>query len=610
MPLSHRLRRLPRVLLLAACALGVGGPVAAQDAASLIGAPTMPLSEVRPGMRGTGYTVVQGVEPSTFQAEVLGVLPDVFPKQSLIVARLTGLGLERSGVVAGMSGSPVVIDGRIVGSVAYRLVSFGHEAIAGIVPIDAMLDLERLEGSRSDEPRTASADRIAEVLGSLAAATTGKVDPRAAGEVAVAPGIQRIATPLSMSGWNPALLSAVAPVFESFGWLAGAGGGSGGPVDARLVPGGSIAVQLVRGDVNVSASGTIGYVDGDRVYAFGHPFLQGGSVDFPMVPAEVITILSASQASSKLTVSGPTVIGAIRQDRQAAILGLAGLAPRMVPVRSRVVGEGIDERLDFEIVADPVLTPLYLFLGLVNGVQSLDAVYGDGAIEVAGRIRLEGNRPELRFGDLFSTPNQAILSLSSTLAAVFGSLYDNPFESVGVADVELEIGLRSDRLNASIERVWVDRTEAAPGDELRVRVALRPYRGQERVVDLPVRLPEDLQTGPLQLLIGSGRAIVDEESRLLAGGASATDVDSLIARLNDLPRSDRLHLLGYRQQGGAVVQGQQLPGLPASVLEVLGSDRGRGGVVALGQEIVLRHSAPTDFVLDGSHRLQLEIRRR
>jgi len=602
--LPFRLAGIPFLFALITGSLAVASPV--QKAAELVGAATMPLAEVQVGMRGVGYTVVRGVEPATFEAEILGVLPDVFPKQPLIVARLTGLGLERSGVVAGMSGSPVVIDGRIIGAVAYRLVNFGHEAIAGIVPIANML---ALEGSRPAEV-AARPGAVEGLLTSVAARMTGGTAEAAPEPLAVAPGIDRISTPVSLSGWRPEVVDSIAPLFASLGWTATAGGGAAtGSVQPNLVPGGAVAVQLVRGDINVTASGTITYVDGDGLVAFGHPFMQGGAVDFPLVAAEVITVLSASQASSKLTVSGQATLGAVRQDRLPAIFGVIGSSPAMIPVASRIAATGVETSLDFEIVADPMLTPLYLFLGLVNGVQSLDAVYGDGAIEVRGAIRLAGGDREVRFGDLFSSQNQAILGMSSTLAGIFGALYNNSFEPIAVDGVDLRIALRPDRRNARIERVWADRLEARPGDEVLVSVALEPYRAPVRIERVAVRLPDDLQPGPLSLLVTSAAGLVDEEARLRQGTAP-TDLDSLVVRLNDAPRADHVHILGYRPQGGVVLEGRQLPGLPGSMLEVLGADRGVGGVVPLAQEIVLRQSVATDLVLEGAHRLQLEVKRR
>ncbi len=562
-------------------------------------------------MVGTGYTVVRGTEPESFSAEVLGVLHNVFPKHDLIVARLTGLGLEHAGVLAGMSGSPVYIDGRLLGAVAYRLVNFGHEAVAGIVSIEDMLQVSALE---SGGPGTSVAVDVSPELVLQAAADllTGAGSAEALLPLHGAmQGVRPISTPIAIGGLAPTLVGRLAPLFDVLGWTPTLGGTAGSmEIEANLEPGGMVAVQLVRGDINITASGTVTYRDGDRLLAFGHPFLHGGNVDFPMVAAQVVTVLSSSQASSKLAVAGDHVVGAVRQDRQAAILGIIGAQPRMVPVRTRIEAAGRTERLDFEIVADRLITPLYLFFGLVSGIQSLDRTFGEGSIEVDAQIELGDGLDPVRFDNLFSSPNQAILSLSSALAGLFGALYDNAFEPVEVQGIELSINLRHDRRSATISRVWYDRASVRPGETVTVTVALKPFRGPEVLEQLKFTVPPGTPPGPVTLVVGDAASIEQREAAAIQSSNRPRNLAQVIRLLNNLRRSDRLYMRATRAATGALLNGETLPALPPSVLQVLSSEQAKGDVVRLDRALILEIVQPVDYVVSGSHQIEVQVRNR
>ncbi len=569
----------------------------------------MSVSEVRVGMVGTGYTVVRGTEPESFKAEILGVLHNVFPKHDLIVARLTGLDLERAGVLAGMSGSPVYVDGRLIGAVAYRLVNFGHEAVAGIVSIEDMLEVSELEtgGPGTSVAVDASPEIVLRAAAELLTGTRGAE--------ALLPlhgamqGIRPISTPVAIGGLSPSLVGSVTPLFDALGWTPTIGGNAGSrQTDANLEPGGVVAVQLVRGDINITASGTITYRDGDRLLAFGHPFLQGGSVDFPMVAAEVITVLSSAQASSKLTAAGDQVVGAVRQDRQAAILGIVGERSRMIPVHTTIEEGRKTEHLDFEIVADRLITPLYLFFGLVSGVQSLDRTFGEGSIEVDAQIEVGGGLDPVQFDNLFSSPNQAIITLSSTLAGVFGALYDNAFEAVDVRSIELTISLRHDRKSATIRRVWIDHARVRAGETVTATVSLKPFRQPEVLERIEFTVPPGTPPGPVTLVVGDAASIDQQEAGGIRGTNQPRSLAQMVRVLNEMRRSDRLYLQATRAAAGALVNGETLPALPPSVLQVLSSERARGDVLRLDRAVLFEIAQPVDYVVSGSHEIELQVR--
>ena len=609
-------------------------------AATTGGTPLMPVDEIRAGMIGVGQTVMQGSELSSFGVEILGVLRDVYPHQHLIIARLTGLGLERSGVIAGMSGSPVTVDGRLVGAVAYRLTNFGHEAIAGIVPIENMLAVADRERTRDHEPGSAVGARSVDVSALLTAAaayvTGDGVEtanlgslrlPFASSAIADAgTGIEPIATPVTVSGFHPALVERIAPLFAQLGWMPSLGGVAGNSAESdtggqigspgaegdwAVEPGGSVAVQLVRGDINVAATGTVTYRDGDRILAFGHPFLQGGSVDFPIVQAEVITVLSSMASSSKLAAAGDRVLGSIRQDRLAAVMGVLGTRPPMIPVSLdlTVAGEAA-EGVDFEIVADKMLTPLYLFLGLVNGVQGVGQSYGDTTVDLEVRIDLGDGLPTLSFGNLFSSPNLAVIGLSSSLATLFGFLYDNELADVRVRGIDADLSLRDDRRTATLARVWHDTTEVAPGDTFEIAVALQPYRSPEVVERLTVRIPAEAQPGPVDVLVGDGAAVARDEDSFLQGRQRIGDlrnVDQLVRLLNGVRRNDRVYVQLSRPDAGAVLNGELMPSLPPSMRRLLASRRTAGRALLVTRSVLVEEHLVVPYVVTGLHRFRVDV---
>lgn len=592
--------------ILAALAIVVGlvvtpGVVVAQ--ASVGDVAVMPLAEVAAGMRGYGLTVMQGWEPQRFDVEVLGILPDVFPKQPLIIARLTGLGLERAGVIAGMSGSPVYVQERLIGAVAYRLTSFGHEAIAGIVPIESMLAMPEAPPSAAG---AAVAGTTTALLRAVAAAVTGEqVEPIESFGAVVGAGIEPVGTPLAMTGFDPRVVRAVTPLFRDHGWLIGSGGGTA-EVRPYLQPGGAVAVQLVRGDVAVTAAGTVTYRDDHTLLAFGHPFIQAGEVDFPMVGAEVLTVLRASQSSSKLTVSGQEILGAIRQDRLPAVLGVVGEAPRLLPVSTKVRAPGVDDNLRFEVVVDPMLTPLYVFLGLVNGVQSVDDIGAGGSLQLDATLQLASG-VQIRFQDLYSTATQAIVGAAADLAGVFAGLYDNRVEAADVGSVEIDLWLRADRKSASIARAWHDGASVRPGDEVQVSIALVPYRQPEEVIRVPLRVPADVRPGTLRILVGDAAAATGSFEQARGGVAEPRSLTDLAELFNRRRRRDRVYVQLLQPLAGARVGDAAMPALPSSRLRLLA---GAADVVALREVLLADEAVPVDAVVAGSQTITVTVRDR
>lgn len=589
-------------------------------AMSLLAAPTraaggqsaeiMPLSEVRVGQIGVGYTVVRGTEPDEFRVEVIGILEGTFPGLDLIVGRLNGLGLERSGVVAGMSGSPVYVEGRLIGAVAYRLIDFGHEAIAGIVPIESMLRLR--ERQQVGSANVADVRELLDLASRLLRGESAEASMKFAVASGLPGGINRITTPLALAGFDPGLTARMRPLFEGLGWvpMAGGVGGATAPEGGELVPGGAIAVQLVRGDMNITATGTITYVDGDHVFAFGHPFMQGGDVDFPMVAAEVITVLSSQAVSTKLTAVGSEVIGAFRQDRLPGIMGVLGEVPAMIPVSLQLAGASSGRLVNFEVVDDPILTPLYLFFGLVNVVQSFEEVYGEGTIDFRARMRLGAGQEDVELRGLFASRSQAVVSLAGWLSGLFGSVQSNGFEPVHVEGIEVEAVFLEGVRSAEVQRLWYTQRQVRAGETARLRVVLRPHRGDLLTEEIEVPIPADAPIGSLRITVGSAASYLAELEAAGAGGAEPTDLAGLVRRLNAAPRGDVLYVVATSKAAGATVAGTPMPTLPPSVMEMLNSGASAADVGRLDRRLVYSAGIEMARVISGSGSVDIEVVRR
>lgn len=611
-PIRDRIRIALRPVCAVALALiALAGVATAVPQRPTAGAPTeiMPLSEIRTGMRGVGYTVVQGTEPQQFELEVLGVLENTFPNQSLVVARLSGLDLERSGIAAGMSGSPAYIDGRLIGAVSYRLGSFPTEPVAGITPIESMLRLDEAEGSRV--AATASGAGGSEIVVAAADLLAGKsTDLAPLRPASQAAGIAPIATPVSIGGVDPELVRRIAPLLEAMGWQPSLGGTSQNTaLTGPLQAGSAVAAELMRGDVTFSATGTVTWTDGSRVLAFGHPFLQAGNVDFPMAAAEVLTVLPSLADSQKITAAGAEILGAIRQDRQAGVLGVLGTSPAMVPVSLSVTGAGVNEDFDFEMVAHKTLSPTFLFIGVGNALQSVAALSSDSAMGVSGELVLDAGYEPVRIENRFSSSAQAFFELAQNISDAYQQLYENPFRPVGVRAIDLDITVRDDLRVARISRVRADRREARPGESVELSVWLEPYRRPEVRIDMELPLPTDLAPGPLSILIGDAGAVAAEERSFAGGELEPDSVEEIIRRLNRTRPRDRIYYQVSRDDQGAFYGGRKMPSLPPSVIGLLSGGQTSGEAVRLNRKVLIESSEPVDYVVSGDHRIELTVRR-
>jgi SpoIVB peptidase S55 len=613
------MRRAPVALLFAILAIWPLGAVE----------PFMPVQDVKPGMEGEGRTVFEGTRIESFKVHILGVLDDVMgPSRSLILARLEGGPLATTGVIAGMSGSPVYVDGRLIGAVSYSLGQFSREPIAGITPIAEMIDATRLPAHRPApaEARlelpvtTASLSATLEsVFARTAPFARSPFDVRFRGSRLDAPGtgpelgalLRPIATPLVMSGFSGDTAVAVADAFSASGFTPVGGAQPGRSTAARtpappLGPGDAIGVGLVNGDLSLGATGTVTDVVGDRVYAFGHPFYNLGPTTFPMTQAYVHTVLPSLESSSKVATLG-RIVGTIVQDRATAIAGMLGPAPSMLPIHLVLETDGGPSReFRFSVVRDQLFTPLLTYLSVVNTLKSYEREFGASTFTVKGRALL-ARHDEIAFEDLFTGDSPSI-GAASYIAGPIAFLLTNDYEPVEIDSLDLTIVSSEVPHTAELERVWLDAPEVRPGQTVPVKLLVRTYRGEEVTRTVPVQIPVNA-TGPLTLLVADGASLTRWEQRQTRQPLQARGVAQMVRAFNKARKNNRLYVRLVSADAGAVVSGEPLGALPASVLAVLDGERNGGDVTPLRSATLGEWDIPTDYAVSGARTLTLTLNR-
>jgi hypothetical protein len=571
------------------------------------------VDQIRPGMKGYGLTVFQGTEPERFDVEVLGILKGVpNPKQSAIIAKLGGPLIARTGVFAGMSGSPVYIDGKLVGAVAFTF-PFSKEPIAGITPIKYMIDVFESGDEQPQRVRTAVS------FDTLIAGGTRNLSEKLAAELAAlnsndSQSLVPIATPVSFSGIPQPVIDMFAGELRKIGIqpIAGVSGGSSlapmaAATEKTLSPGSSVSVQLVRGDFTIDAAGTVTYRDGDRIYAFGHPFLLSGVTSWPMAESSVITVIPNLNNSFKLSAGG-RLVGSINQDRSTGVFGRLGEQPRMVSVRITVhTSRNKIETYNFEMVSDPLLSPLLMKIITFSAISTTERQLGSHTIKLSGRISIDGE-PDVELDNTFSSPNGAIFAAASAVERPLAVLLGSGFDPISLRAIELEIASSDSRSSGTLTRLLVDKTEVRRGEKLEIQAFARNDNGSEFVERIPIEIPTDAPLGPLVIMVGDGASVNQAEMRAQSGDFMPKSLDQLIRALNKLKRNNRLYVKVMRAGSGAVVNNEEMPTLPPSVLATLNSQRASGGYVPLWvATLTERELPPSQFVISGQQTITINV---
>ena len=572
----------------------------------------MPVDQVKAGMVGVGKTVFSGTQIEEFQVEILGVLKKARPHGDIILAKVSGGPLAQTGVIKGMSGSPVYIEGKLIGAVAYAW-SFSTQPICGIAPIMEMLDLwHQMEIGQRERGKSLEGLPEAGELG------LGVEEVLLRGDfwqdslqlaAARGPALVPLETPVMLSGFDERVVAQMAPVFQKFGLIPiQAGSATDEELEVPFEPGASLAVQLVRGDAIISAVGTLTHREGDRIIGFGHPMFLAGGVDFPMSGAYVHSVLPSQVSSFKLA-SATRQMGALRQDGRAGVAGIIGQEPRMLPIDLEIhyQDEAEPETFFFEIIDNKFFSPNLVVWTTLNALLVSGKSMGDATMELDARIAFRGH-PDLRLRNIYTgAMPQAILS--KELGEIIALLQQNKLEGASLQRLSLNISVENRRRRALISSARAGKQIVRPGEEVPVTVFLEPYRGEERTLSITIRVPDDAPEGRLVLQISDAAFSTKWEQNRAPHRFKFNNLSQLLDMLGELERNDQLIVKLVTARSGVVIKGQELPSLPPSALAVLrGSQRsGEGGMT---HELVLaQKSLPTDYVLSGHIALPLTVRR-
>jgi hypothetical protein len=567
----------------------------------------MPEDQVKAGMRGVAYTVFEGTKPEAMDVEILGVLRDMAgPQADVILARLHGNKVEYTGVVAGMSGSPVYIDGKLVGAIAYRIGEFSKEPICGITPAASMLEIDVMDKA----PITDVSHNVG-VPKEAINRTSGPALPSAEDvQSGYANLLKPIDTPLVFSGFSQDTLRLFAKDFASAGVVPvmGAGSVSNDKQPEPLEPGSAVSAILVRGDMNIAGTCTVTYLDDTHLLACGHPLLQSGNIDMPMTKATVLATLPSPQNSFKI-VNTTESVGAFVQDRRAGIMGRFDRQPQMIPVTLTFHGVSHPKQFHYEVLNNAKITPAAMMATVFNAIQGMNEYGEDTTYRLAGDITVLGY-PNLSVRNMYapadgSTPTAYQIAMS--IGEHFSRIFENPYETPKIEGVELNFDLVPDRRSARLEAARTDITEARPGDEITIEALLRPYRGDSILRHIPVKIPTSTPRGTLHILVSDGDTL-DKMHRVSGAMSHHLDLGSTIAMLNKEHTNSEVYVSLLEANPQAMVEDKVMPTLPLSVMNVMDGMRGSQDMIVVGESAVDEAATPVDYVVSGSQIITLNIK--
>ena len=579
------------------------------------------LNDVKAGMKATAWTVFQGTEPEPVPIEIVGVMKNANgPRQDIILGKMGGKAV-RTNVAGGMSGSPVYIDGKLIGAVATRISVFSPDAICGITPIDQMLEINQFDTSKPEAARTpgtrAPAGDVAvpNNLLPLPAASSGAPSP--------APMLVPIESPVLLSGFTEDTLRQFGPMFQQMGVNAVQGGApatmlASKPVagwEHSLNPGQTIGGALVTGDMSVAGIGTVTYNDGQRVLAFGHPFFNLGPVDMPMTKGEVLMTLASSYQPNKIA-NATEVVGALRQDRHSGIEGVLGAQAPMIPVTVNV--RSLDEKetvtrekaLHFDVFVHQKWTPYLMMLTLYNSVSEMNEFADEATYRLHGTVEMNGPQ-NLSLSNIQTSselPMPAPMVLASWYGDKFSRLYLNNVKLPDVKRVNVTVDLLPERRVAAIENAWVADPDVQPGDEVPVKVFLRPYRGELIERDVKVRIPVGIGKGDHRVLLSDADTL--NRMQNVAGMLNRfLDIPETVSLINQERTNNRLYVSLVESAPTAYYDDKALPSLPSSVLNVMQAGRPSSRSVVTSAETTSEQmSVPFDAVVSGSYSLRIHVK--
>ena len=596
---------------LAALILLTGPAVARADDTPAI----FPLSQVQPGMKCVVYTIFTGDQIEKVDLVVLGVLHNAIgPKQDIILVQLLGEKVEHTGVVAGMSGSPVYYDGKLVGALSLKLGVFTKEAIGGVTPIENMLDV----GKAPELPANLSASAAA-----VSAPTTNTGNTFSASRIPLPENFAHqtsagsgqflvpIETPLISTGLYPETIAQFSKQLSGWGMTMMAGGTAAAtPEDAQLKPGDMVGVELIRGDLSITPGCTVTTVDHGKILACGHPIFSFGNVSMPLARAHVVTTLASAMASTKIITTGGT-IGTLTQDRVTAIAGHLGEGPPMIPVDVTLVSGDAQKQFHFEVIESPQLTPVLVAVATYNGIVG-NTAYGEGStLQLDGEIAIQGHTT-VTLRDLFAPTDMPVpggFFVATGVQSIFAQIYSNPYEIPHVAGIHLRVTALPERRAATIDDAWVEANEVRPGQTVNVKVQLRSYRGPAFVREFPITIPIQAARGPLQLVISDAETANRTVQSLTASSqGQLPGLEELIKLMNRTHQNDRLFATLLQPTPTLMVEDKVMPNAPASAINVLDQRQSPGGARLLYQSTAGEWSVEMHQVISGERTLTITVK--
>jgi hypothetical protein len=582
------------------------------------------LSEVKPGMKAIAWTVFQGTEPEPVPIEIVGLMKNANgPRQDIILGKMGGKAI-RTNVAGGMSGSPVYVDGKLMGAVAFRISVFSPDAICGITPIELMLEINEYDTSKPENSRTPGGAKaqVGEIavpgdLLAMAGAGGGSSLPWQM------PMLVPIEAPLVLSGFTETALREFGPFFRQMGVNAVQGGASAAMLSSKPVagwqnslnPGETIAGALVTGDMSVSGLGTVTYNDGKKVLGFGHPFFNLGPVDIPMTKGEVLMTLASSYQPNKLA-NATDVVGALHQDRHNGIEGVLGEQAPMIPVtvsvRSLDDKEAVTHQKDlhFDVFVHQKWTPYLMMLTLYNSVSELNEFADEATYRLSAKVEMGGPQ-NISLSNMQTSgemPMPAPLMLASWFGDKFNRLYLNNVKLPDVKRVNVTVDLLPERRVEVIENAWTADPEVQPGEEIPVKVFLRPYRGQPIERDVKVKIPAGLAKGDHRVLLSDADTL--NRMQNMAGAMNRfLDIPETVSLINQERTNNRLYVSLVESAPTAYYDDKLLPSLPSSVLNVMQSGRASSRSLVTSPETTSEQmSVPFDAVVTGSYSLRIHVK--
>ena len=568
---------------------------------------TIPVSQIHAGMRGVAYTVFQGTKPESMDVEVLGVLTNANgPKGDVILVRLGGTKAEYTGVVAGMSGSPVYLDGKLAGALAFRIGEFSKEPIAGVTPIAEMMEISALDRNPASAPIEAtSAARSPSKTASPGSPSQDSANRDFTNY------LKPIETPLVFDGFSEDTVQRFASQFSAAGIVPvmGAGSVSDAKQPEPLEPGSAVSAILVQGDMNIAATCTVTYMDAQHLLACGHPLMQFGMVDLPMTKATVLATLPSPLNAFKI-VNATETVGAFVQDRHNGILGEFGKKPEMIPVTLTIHGESADKQFHYEVLNNARLSPIAMSATVFNALHGVNEYGDETTYRMNGRISVDGY-PDLTMNDMFAAadggqPGAMLAAIS--LGDRFSRIFDNPYSVPAIHGVLLDFNIVRERRWARLESARTDITEARPGDDITIEAMLRPYRGEGVVQHIPIHIPTSTSKGALRILVSDGETL-DHFRRGSPFLGRKLDLAATIAFLNKQHVNNRVYVSLLEADPEAMIADKVMPTLPLSIMNVMDGMRGTQDMVVSSESSVNEAAtAPLDYVVAGAQVLTINIK--